>query len=515
MSVATLPKPGFMARMLQGLRAALPTVQRRNYAAAQVNRLTEGWTTSNISANASVHRSLDAVRARSQQLSNDDEYIKKWLGLVVTNTVGPNGFRFQARVYDKPGVPDDQANRAIETGWAAFCKPGVCDVTGLQSMTGLCQSNMRSAARDGEFLAQFVRGADAGNAFGLAIQLLDIARLDTQLNRPAQGATKAIRMGKELNAFGRCTHYWLKTAHPGDLYQTAGQQGATHVRVPASDIIHGFIADRPEQVRGMPWAHAAMTTLNNLGGYREAAIIASRVGASKMGFFTTPDGMAEPLASGKDAVGNLITDADPGTFSTLPEGTSFQPFDPDYPSAMFGPFMKSALHGVAAGLPGASYHSVTGDLESVSFSSIRSGTLEERDMWVLVQEWFAEVFLERVFAEFLKHALLFGQLRLDNGSTLPLAKLDKFTPHVWQGRRWDWVNPLQDIQADIEAINNNLKSPQSVASKLGTDYEDLLIEIQQAQAMRERLGIKEPLTAGQYAAAAGAAASQKPIQPTE
>jgi len=173
------------------------------------------------------------------------------------------------------------------------------------------------------------------------------------------------------------------------------------------------------------------------------------------------------------------------------------------------------LHGVAAGLPGASYHSVTGDLESVSFSSIRSGTLEERDMWVLVQEWFAEVFLERVFAEFLKHALLFGQLRLDNGSTLPLAKLDKFTPHVWQGRRWDWVNPLQDIQADIEAINNNLKSPQSVASKLGTDYEDLLIEIQQAQAMRERLGIKEPLTAGQYAAAAGAAASQKPIQPTE
>jgi len=67
---------------------------------------------------------------------------------------------------------------------------------------------------------------------------------------------------------------------------------------------------------------------------------------------------------------------------------------------------------------------------------------------------------------------------------------------------------LLDIEADVVAINNNLKSPQSVASKLGTDYEDLLIEIKQAQAMRERMGIKEPLTAGQMAAAAGAAASQ-------
>ena len=508
MSIATLPKPGFMARMLQGLRAALPTVQRRNYAAAQVNRLTEGWTTSNISANASVHRSLDAVRARSRQLANDDEYIKKWLGLVVTNVVGPNGFRFQARVYDKPSNPDDGANNAIEAAYARFCKTGVCDVTGNQSMTGLCQTNMRSAARDGEYLTQIIRGAPANNPFGLAFQVLDIDRLDTALNRPAQGATQAIRMGKELNAFGRCTHYWLKTAHPGDLYQTAGQQGSSHVRVPAEDIIHGFIADRPEQVRGLPWAHAAMLTLNNQGGYREAAIIASRIGASKMGFFTTPDGQADPMATGKDEAGNLVTDADPGTFSTLPEGTSFTPFNPDYPSAMFGDFMKSALHGVAAGLPGASYHSVTGDLESVSFSSIRSGTLEERDTWVLLQEWFAESFLERVFAEFIKHALLFGQIKLDNGAPLPLAKLDKFSAHTWQGRRWDWVNPLQDIEADVVAINNNLKSPQSVASKLGTDYEDLLIEIKQAQAMRERMGIKEPLTAGQMAAAAGAAASQ-------
>ena len=36
------------------------------------------------------------------------------------------------------------------------------------------------------------------------------------------------------------------------------------------------------------------------------------------------------------------------------------------------------------------------DLTSVSFSSIRSGTLEERDQWMSIQEWFIEDFFSGV-----------------------------------------------------------------------------------------------------------------------
>ena len=74
--------------------------QQRNYAAAQVNRLTQGWSTVSASANSDIHRGLDSVRARSRKLANDDEYVKKWLAMVTTNVVGSSGFRFQARVYD-------------------------------------------------------------------------------------------------------------------------------------------------------------------------------------------------------------------------------------------------------------------------------------------------------------------------------------------------------------------------------------------------------------------------------
>lgn len=490
-------RPGAIDRAgLTPVRRINPTAaatQRRSYAAAQVNRLTQGWSTVSASANSDIHRSLDAVRARSRQLARDDEFVNKWLAMVTTNVVGPTGFRFQARVYDTPAKPDTYANNAIESAWDRFCKTGVCDVTGAQNMVGICQLIIKAVARDGEYLAQIIRGKDAANPFGLALQVLDIDRLDTALNRPAEGTNNAIRMGVELNRFGRATAYWLKTAHPGDLYQTtSGVQGSRWNRVPAEDIIHGFIKDRPEQVRGMPWAHAAMVRLNNLGGYEEAAVIAARVGASKMGFFTTPDGQAEVVGTGTEdgtADGALTMDADPGVFQSLPEGVQFQPFNPDYPTAMYADFVKANLRGIASGL-GVAYHALANDLEGVSFSSIRSGTLEERDAWMAIQEWFSGSFLERVFSEFIAAALAFGQITMPNGSALPLSKIDRFSQHTWQARRWEWVDPLKDIEADIAAINAGLKSPQSVATKLGLDYEDLLIEIKAAQDMRAAMGIQ-------------------------
>jgi lambda family phage portal protein len=486
--------------------------QRRNYAAAQVNRLTQGWSTISGSANADIFRSLDAVRARSRKLANDDEYVKKFLAMVTTNVVGPNGFRFQARVYDQPGKPDTLANSAIESAWDRFCKKGVADVTGKMAMQTMLQVLIKALARDGECLVQIIRGKAAANAFGVGFRILDIDRLDTNLNRAGGSGVNTIRMGVEVSEFGRPIAYHLRTQHPGEVYNSAvGSNLSTHVVVPAEDIIHEFISDRPEQVRGMPWAHAAMIRLNNLGGYEEAAVIAARVGASKMGFFTTPDGQAEVVSTGTDdgtADGGLVMDADPGTFQTLPDGVQFQAFDPDYPTAMYADFVKANLRGIASGL-GVAYHTLANDLEGVSFSSIRSGTLEERDNWMLIQEWFASSILERMHGEFMKAALAFGQIALPNGSTLPVAKIDKFSAHIFQGRRWDWVDPLRDIQADIAAINAGLKSPQSVAGKLGEDYEDLLVEIKTAQDMRERIGVTlaSALSPQQVAAAAGAAAS--------
>jgi lambda family phage portal protein len=481
------------------------TPQRRNYASAQVNRLTEGWTTLSHSANAELHAGLDILRARARQLARDSDYAKKYLQLVTTNIVGANGFQRQQRVVDANGQPDSAANDAIESAWARW-SAGPCDAAGRATLRTLCRTMVLAAARDGEVLARWVRGSAAGNPFGLALQLLDVERIDTQYNRPAENGQAAIRLGVEIDTFGRPLAYWLRHKHPGDLYDGAGLlRSDQRTRVPAEDVIHAFKADRPEQVRGVTWMHASMGRLNNQAGYEEAAIVAARTGASKMGFFTAPDGDAEPLADSKDAADDLYTEVDPGSFGVLPAGYGFTPFNPDYPSAMFGEFVKANLRGAASGL-GVAYHALANDLEGVNFSSIRSGTLEERDNWQAEQEWFIESVLERIDAEWLPSALAFGQVVLPNGTPLPLAKLDKFRPHLFIGRRWEWVDPLKDIEADVVAVGAGLQSPQRVAAKLGRDYEDILVELKAAEALRARIGVTLQAPAAPQPKAAPAAA---------
>jgi lambda family phage portal protein len=177
-----------------------------------------------------------------------------------------------------------------------------------------------------------------------------------------------------------------------------------------------------------------MLTINDLKGYNHAAIVAARVGASKMGFFTSPDGDPTPLGDGQDSAGVPFTEAEPAQFGMLPPGYDFKSFDPDYPHANYDAFVKAHKRDIATGY-GCAYNTLANDLENVNFSSIRAGTLEERDHWMRIQRWLVGVLLDPVYLEWLGSALLAGVITMPNGSALPAAKRAKFAAHEWQGRQ--------------------------------------------------------------------------------
>lgn len=462
---------------------------RRDFAAGSSGRLLANWNAQNISLNADLYRNLDKLRARSRDLCKNNDYAKRFLGMVAANVVGGTGVGLQARIYDSPKVPDAGANSAVERAFSAWSAKGVCDVTGRLSFRHLQVLAAKTAARDGEALVRIIRGSSAGNAFGFALQVLSVDRIDTQLVRAPEKGRNEIKMGVEIDAFGRAVAYHLRPYHPGELWFTDGTNVGSHIRVPASEVIHLYMPDEEaEQLRGLPWMHAAMVRLNHLGAYEEAAVIAARVGAAKMGFFTTPDG-TPPGADGEEADGVPFTEVEPGAFGTLPQGVEFAPFNPDYPHQMFEQFVKANLRGIASGM-GVAYHALANDLTSVSFSSIRSGTLEERDQWMAIQAWFVESFLEPIYAEWIKFALAAGQVKLDNGSALSLTKLEKFSAHVWQPRRWQWVDPKNDMEAAVIAIENGLKTRTQACAELGLDFEDVLVQLAAEQDLADELGVK-------------------------
>jgi lambda family phage portal protein len=231
---------------------------------------------------------------------------------------------------------------------------------------------------------------------------------------------------------------------------------------------------------------AGMLSLHHLGSYKLAALLAAEHGANHYGFFQTPDGTA-PIGA-MDDEGQVITTSQPGTFDMLPAGVTFQPYDSRYPETNFGPFVKVTLQRIASGW-GVAYHSLANDLEGVSFSSIRSGTLEERDRWMSDQEWFIAAFMEPVFREWLRMALLSGAITMPNGSALPASKYEKFSRHEWQCRRWDWVDPKSDVEANIMKVKAGLMSPQDLAAAMGYDFEDVLAAIKVAQELAAQYGV--------------------------
>lgn len=456
-----------------------PATVARSYAGARIDRLTADFQWPITAGDTELRWYLKILRARSRELARNNDYVRKFLKMCVANIIGPNGITLQNKARDPNGTQDKLANDIIEEAWLDWGKKGVCTVDG--EMTWLDAQNLfiESTVRDGAVIVRKVRGFD--NPYRFALQFLEVDHLDEDLNRPLDNGN-SIRMGIEFDKWKRPQAYHLLVGHPGDY-----MPGATlkkYERIPASDIIHAYIKERASQTREAPWLHTAMRRLNMVGEYEEAELVASRIGASWMGFFTRPADVAGMLpGDGTDAAGAPVVTASPGMFEQLPPGWELQKFDPSHPAGNYLPFIKSILRGIASGL-NISYNTLASDLEGVNYSSIRSGTLEERDMWRTMHSWTSSHFHTEVFSEWLSMAILSGKINL------PYTKLDKFNKPSWRPRTWAWVDPLKDIKADIEAMDNGLVSRTKLANNQGDDFEDLMEQIALEKSIMKKYGVE-------------------------
>ncbi len=485
-----------LAKRVSSYKAA----QQRSFQGGSASRLTSGFNAYNTSIDTDLYTSLNVLRARSRQLTQNNPYGQKFLRMVASNVIG-QGFNLQNRAMDG-NKPDTSDAKAIENAFASWARRGTCDVTGQLSFAELCRLIMRTVACDGEVLIRKVRGRGV-NKFGFALQILDIDRLLTEQQRKFDNGN-VMRMGVEIDTMGKPVAYWLRSAHPADPFM---QNSAAPVieRVPADEIFHFFIPMRPEQRRGVPWMHAAIERLYHIGELDQSALIAARKGADTLGFFVSPNGLP-PDSDGTEAT--AIEVSVPGTFDTLPEGYDIKNFDSKYPNDVYPEFIKSALRAVASAI-GVAYNGLANDLEGVNYSSIRSGVLEEREFWMELQDWFTSAFLIPLYEDWLALALGMGAITSQAGFPLPATKFGKFAAHEWQGRRWGWVDPLGDLQASVLAINNGLKSRSRICAEMGLEREQVWAELarEEEEMQSLKLNLAGPPAANPSAAQLATSAS--------
>jgi lambda family phage portal protein len=428
-----------------------------------------------LSADQTIRPDGPTLRARARELVLNNATAARVPALFSENVIGKDGIQLQARVKNSRGDFHAVNNTKIEDAWYEWCDAETASADGLRCWTETETLMTESECTDGEVLLRLLDGFD--NPFGFSTELIDVDQLDWNYNVfPAKGVNE-VRMGVEMDAWGRRVAYHILTAHLGE-----GKQWKRE-RVPADQIIHLFIQRRPRQTRGVTWFAPVIIDLNNLGLYREAELIAARTAAAKMGFLKTlnPDGVATPLDP-EDGEDSIRWDADPGVIEQLPENMEFQGWDPTHPTTAFAEFDKAILRSIATGLR-VSYLSLSSDLSDTSFGSGRIGMLAERAVYQAMQQRFIEKVETKVYRRWLKNALLAGAVQLDSFDA------ERYQDVVFHPRTFPWIDPEKDINAVGKEVAMGINTLTRIAAEKGRDLEEIFQEREEEIKLAEQYNV--------------------------
>lgn len=454
--------------------------RRRAYEGALVSRLTADWVTSGTSADAEIDGSLVRLRNRSRQLCRDNPYARQACRAVAANVVG-RGIRMQSRVPMQRGGGrlDEAMNRGIEMAWQRWGHAKVCHTAGRLSFAEILRLAMRSVCESGEVFLRLVDQGFGGGMVPLAIEVLEADLCDETKTSGPDADGNEWRMGVRVDRWGRPIAYQFRNRHPGDL---AGSVGYMTTEVPAEQVIHLYVTERPGQTRGTPWLAAAIKRLHHLHGYEEAEVVGKRAKSSLMGFITNNEGELR----GDDVYDEeRVTNFEPGVYKYLAPGESVTVPNLGQIDTEYEEFIRSMLRAVSAAI-GCSYETISRDFSQSNYSSSRLSLLEDREEWRTLQDWLIEHVCQPVFDRWMAAAVSVGELQLPGYAAMPM----RYEAVRWFPRGWAWVDPEKEVKAYKDAVRCGFKTQAQVVAEQGGDLEDLLTARAAEVERAEQLGLQ-------------------------
>ena len=374
------------------------------------------------------------------------KYVQRGLDVLVSAAIG-TGIEPKA---------DGRHAAKLDKLWKEWAP--VADADGAFDLYGVQALAYRAMKRDGEVLIRRrTRRVDDRLPVPLQLQVLEIDWLDSSRNGAGTYGGSVIN-GIEYDAIGRIVGYWLFDSHPGDIVRAP--LTLTSRFVPARDIIHLYRATRPGQGRGVTALASIIARTRDLMLYEDAELARKNLEA-RLGVLVSGDAGAlenPPAADGnpiEPKVG-LLGDLPSGGITSLPAGVTTTIVDPK-PAGGYAEYCSHNLHLIAAGM-GVPYESMTGDMTRVNYSSARIRQIEfRRD--IEQEQWHTIIpgMCDRVWRWFVDAAFLAGAI----------PSLDYAVD--WATPRWDYVNPQQDIAAEVEAIGAGLLTPSESLRRRGYD----------------------------------------------
>ena len=470
---------------LQRMRARLAFEGlRASYDGARRSRRTANWHAGSAGPKAEVEAGLKMLRDRSRDLVRNNAWAATALDTLI-------GYQVGAGITPRSAVPNrDNLGRAEVSAInaqvdAAFSEWAArCDIAGKMDFYGLQSQAARARAEAGEVLIMLVRLTPAeqrrrGLNVPLALQVIEPDLLDESYNEERQRPEdNVIANGVEYNPMGAPVAYWLFDRHPGEA-ATFGRGTTQRKRVPASDMIHLFKAQRPGQVRGVPIVSPVITRLRALDELEDAALQQAKIQACLAAFITSDAAPGRGPLEGTDGqTGDALKTFSPGMIERLLPGEDVSFTSPSGVGG-FNELAKHQLHAIAAAY-GLTYDLLTGDLSGANYSSLRAGRLAfkrqlEQDQWHLLIPGMCEP---------IRRAWVASAL---GANVLPPAKHSY--PAEWAPPIFEFVDPLKDALATKAMIRMGLKTWRQAVSEQGYDPDTQAQHIADDNALHDDLGL--------------------------
>lgn len=436
------------------------------YDAAGYGRRIKSWNPSSAGPQRTLE-GFERLRARAlDSIRNDwagSSSVQKWTTSMVGVGIQPRW--------------ENQKHRDI---WDDFGKQsdadGVLDIYGQQALL------TSTWIGGGEcWVRRRLRPVSSGLKIPLQIQLVEshyvpMIDLDVHNKMPA-GNT--IRQGVERTRNGQRAAIWMHPEHPGDPTSRNDVNLSDLIRVPWSGVRQVYEPKRTGQLRGVSELASVLVKLRASMDFEDAVLDRQKLANLFVGWLKRqmPPDWADietdsitGLPKWYDSEGRSVLGLEPGIMNELMPGEDMQFANPPEAGTTYSEYMRTSHMGTAAG-QGLPYELMSGDIKDISDRTLRIVVNEfrrfcEQRQWLTLVPMGLQPIVEWVG----QAAILVGRLSVD--------EYDEFIKPQWSPHGWEYIHPVQDVDAAIKARDAGLTSTSRIIAKRGDDPRIILAERQ-------------------------------------
>lgn len=436
-------------------RAYLRQAYRMSYDAVGKSRLNKKRSIAGGTGDTHLNESnLYSLRETCRDLCRNNALAEGLLETERDSILG-SGPKIEAR------TGDDREDRIIEELWQKEMLDQPCDVTGRFNFNKFLSTLYFTYRRDGDACVIYLDDA---------LQGVEGEQLGTPLGRQNAQTFRVVNGVAYSNQTNRVIGYYI-----GEPSEYGYIKSNSYRQYTPDQVAHIFSPRRFSQSRGQPALTSAIRYIDLLSGYIDAELVAAKINACFTMFITQEGGietMPDPYTSGSSSTGYdsdtgiQLEKMEPGIIMRGRSGEGALGIGRTSPASTFDPFVNRMLMFIGRPLC-IPLMLVTLDFSGATFMNARIAYQKAQEAWGREQSEVIIPFVSRTWRWKVSQWIARQEIK---------DRPESFLHEVFC-RRWPYVDPSREAQADQLALESRTTSRTRICSRQGDDWADIEEEL--------------------------------------